>query len=240
MNAIIIDDERLARSEIRRLLQSFPEIQIVAEASNCQEAKQAVSEHDPDLLFLDIKMPGKSGFDLLEEIDPGPAVIFTTAYDEFAIRAFEVNALDYLLKPIEPKRLQAALAKVFESKPAGLGDVAANRQILTEEDRVFVKDGDRCWLLRLGDVSVFESEGNYTRIVFEQGSPLVYRSLHYLQERLDGRCFFRANRRQIVNLKKVSTLEPWPNGGIIAVIKGGHKVEMSRRRARQFREAMIL
>src|SRR5215217_4374868 len=147
IKAIIIDDERLARSELRKLLMDFPEIEVVAEASNAGEGVEKVENMNPDLIFLDIQMPGKTGFDLLAELDRAPHVIFTTAYDEYALKAFEVNALDYLLKPVEPKSLADAVHKLQtvennHTHPTFTADM--NRSLLAENDQVFVKDGKRC------------------------------------------------------------------------------------------------
>src|SRR6476620_6515276 len=149
MKAIIIDDERLARTELRKLLQDFPEIEIVDEASNADEGIQKIENHNPDLIFLDIQMPGKTGFDMLGELDHAPQVIFTTAYDEYALKAFEVNALDYLLKPVEPRRLADALEKLRKSHTGHNGErvhvPGESTSLLNENDQVFVKDGERCW-----------------------------------------------------------------------------------------------
>jgi len=167
MKALIIDDERLARTELKRLLQPFKDIELLGEAVNADDAKEKIEQLHPDLIFLDIQMPEKTGFDLLDELDSVPYVIFTTAYDEFALKAFEFNALDYLLKPIEPKRLEEAIKKVTGRKslpeyPAAdpMQHISGARPvILSADDQVFVKDGDRCWFVRLSDVRVFESEG---------------------------------------------------------------------------------
>src|SRR3954468_7904532 len=163
MKAIIIDDERLARTELRKLLLDFPEIEIVDEASNAEEGINKIENHNPDLVFLDIQMPGKTGFDMLTELDSAPHVIFTTAYDEYALKAFEVNALDYLMKPVEPKRLADALQKLQQAEEKEMAATMAgiNRGMLTENDQVFVKDGERCWFVKLGEVRLFESVGNY-------------------------------------------------------------------------------
>ncbi|QXD16902.1 LytTR family DNA-binding domain-containing protein [Rhodocaloribacter litoris] len=237
MNALIIDDERLARNELRRLLRAHPDVDVVGEAAEADAAEAAVARLRPDLLFLDVQMPGRSGFDLLEALDPVPAVIFTTAYDRYALRAFEVSALDYLLKPVEPERLATALEKVRTRLPVP-GTAPADH--LTAADRVFVKEGDHCWFVRLGDVRLFESEGNYTRLYFGNERPLIHRSLNALEARLDPKTFFRASRRHILNLTHVVTLTPWFNGGLLVRLDDGHEVEMSRRRARTFREIMEL
>ncbi len=240
MKALIIDDERLARTELRRLLEPFREIQIVGEAVNADDAAEKLSLLTPDLFFLDIQMPGKSGFDLLEMLDKVPKVIFTTAYDEYALKAFEYNALDYLLKPIEPKRLEEAIRKIVEREKKDVQIKSALPDILSAEDQVFVKDGDRCWFVKLERIRLFESEGNYVRLYFEDNKPLILRTLNYLDERLDPRSFFRANRKHIINLKWIESIEPWLNGGLLVKLKGGQKVEVSRRQAVKFKEMLSL
>lgn len=240
MKALIIDDERLARAELRRLLEPFKEIQIVGEAVNADDASEKIAQLNPDLLFLDIQMPGKSGFDLLETLDKVPKVIFTTAYDEYALKAFEYNALDYLLKPIEPKRLEESIRKIIEREKKDVQIKSALPDILSAEDQVFVKDGDRCWFVKLERIRLFESEGNYVRLYFEDNKPLILRTLNYLDERLDPRSFFRANRKHIINLKWIESIEPWLNGGLLVKLKGGQKVEVSRRQAVKFKEMLSL
>jgi two-component system, LytTR family, response regulator len=239
MKALIVDDERLARLELKRLLEPFKEIEVVGEAANAEEAKVQISQSDPDVIFLDIQMPGKNGFELLEELDSVPDIIFTTAYDEYALKAFEYNAMDYLLKPIEPKRLEEAVKKVLsrtekEKLPAVSGNV------LTENDQVFVKDGEKCWFVKLSNVRLFESEGNYVRLYFDENKPLILRTLNYLDERLDDKDFFRANRKHIINLKWVENIETWLNGGLLVKLRGGYKIEVSRRQAIKFKEKLSL
>ncbi|MDP3148671.1 MAG: response regulator [Ignavibacteria bacterium] len=239
MKAIIVDDERLARTELRRLLAPFKEIEIIAEAVNAKDAAEKIAQLNPDLLFLDIQMPGKNGFELLEELESAPEVIFTTAYDEYALKAFEFNALDYLLKPIEPHRLEDAIKRVT-SKAKVEKFVSTEKQFLTAEDQVFVKDGDRCWFVKLSEIRLFESEGNYARLFFGDFKPLILRTLNSLDERLDPRTFFRANRKHIVNLKWIDNIEPWLNGGLLVKLKGGQKVEVSRRQSVKFRDMLSL
>lgn len=239
MKALIVDDERLARTELRRLLTPFSELEIVGEAANAEEAKQKIDELNPDIVFLDIQMPGKSGFELLEELDSVPKIVFTTAYDEYALKAFEYNALDYLLKPIEPNRLEETVRKLVQpqiQEQVKHTDV----QQLTDQDQVFVKDGERCWFVRLEKVRYFESEGNYVRLFFDEYKPLILRTLNYLDERLDSKTFFRASRKHIINLKWVDSIEPWLNGGLLVKLKGGGKIEVSRRQAVKFKEMLSL
>lgn len=240
--AIIIDDERLARNELKKLLSEYPEIEVVDEAANVDEGIQKIEVHNPDLIFLDIQMPGKTGFDLLRELNHTPEVIFTTAYDEYALRAFEVNALDYLLKPIEPKRLADAIHKLEEEEEIGEqeGAVSTNRSLLSENDQVFVKDGERCWFVKLGEIRLFESVGNYAKVYFGPNKPLILKSLNALEERLDEKVFFRANRKHIVNLRMIEKVEPYFNGGLLLEIHGGDKIEVSRRQAVKFKEMMSL
>lgn len=239
--AIIIDDERLARNELRKLLQDFPEIEVIDEAANVNEGLEKIEQHQPDLIFLDIQMPGKTGFDLLSELDRSPQVIFTTAYDEYALKAFEVNALDYLLKPVEPKRLADAIHKLEQvEREEELDTPIVNRSILGENDQVFVKDGERCWFVKLSDIRLFESVGNYAKVFFGPNKPLILKSLNALEERLDEKVFFRANRKHIVNLRMIEKIEPYFNGGLLLELKGGEKIEVSRRQAVKFKEMMSL
>ncbi len=239
IKAIIVDDERLARNELKKLLEQHPEIQIVDEASNVDEGVEKIDLLRPDLIFLDIQMPGKTGFDLLAELEKAPRVIFTTAYDEFALKAFEVNALDYLLKPIDPVRLTDAIQKLrteIELEQASL--LGTNRGPLTETDQVFVKDGEKCWFVKLSEIRLFESVGNYAKVYFAGNKPLILKSLNALEDRLDERVFFRANRKHIINLHWIEKIEPYFNGGLLVELKGGEKIEISRRQTVKFKEMM--
>jgi two-component system LytT family response regulator len=243
IKAIIIDDERLARNELKKLLMDFPEIEVIAEAANAAEGVEKIDSLNPDLIFLDIQMPGKTGFDMLSELERTPNVIFTTAYDEYALKAFEVNALDYLLKPVEPKRLADALQKLQveeDKEPLSDHTISVNRSILSEHDQVFVKDGERCWFVKLSDIRLFESVGNYAKVYFGPNKPLILKSLNALEERLDEKVFFRANRKHIVNLRLIEKIEPYFNGGLLLEMKGGEKIEVSRRQTVKFKEMMSL
>jgi two-component system LytT family response regulator len=228
MTALIIDDERLARVELRRLLKPHPEVEIAGEARNGEEALTLIAELSPDLLFLDIQMPGMTGFELLDRLENVPQVIFTTAYDEHAIKAFEVNALDYLLKPVAPERLAGALQRV------------SPRRAPQRLSRVFVRDGDRCWIVRLPDIFLLESEGNYTRLHFGSERPLIRRSLNALEQQLDSTMFFRASRKQILNLTWIETTAITVSGGLVATLRGGQTVDLSRRQSDKLREILSL
>jgi two-component system, LytTR family, response regulator len=238
MKALIVDDERLARKELMKLLEEHPSIEIIGEAMNADEADKMIEELNPDLLFLDIQMPGRTGFQLLESLDTVPMVVFTTAYDEFALKAFEVNALDYLLKPIQPERLSEAVHKVLEKERQREG--RSRDAKLGLNDQVFVKDGERCWFVGLTQIRMFESDGNYIKVYFDNNRPMIHKSLNALDEKLDERSFFRASRKHIVNLSWVESIEPWFNGGLMVKLKGGDKVEVSRRQAAKFKDMMSL
>ncbi|MGH2646499.1 MAG: LytR/AlgR family response regulator transcription factor [Ginsengibacter sp.] len=237
--AIIIDDERLARNELKKLLQEFPEVEVIGEAANANEGIEKIENLNPDLIFLDIQMPGKSGFDMLTQIEKAPHVIFVTAYDEHALKAFEVNALDYLMKPVEPKRLADALLKLKQKDEEEMMSYN-NRGMLHENDQVFVKDGERCWFVKLSEVRLFESVGNYAKVFFGNNKPLILKSLNALEERLDDKIFFRANRKHIINLRMIDKIEPYFNGGLLLDLTGGEKIEVSRRQAVKFKEMMSL
>ena len=227
MKALIIDDERMARQELRRLLAAHSEIEIAGEARTAEQALELIGHIEPDVLFLDIRMPGMSGFDLLGRLDD-VQVIFTTAYDEYALKAFEVSALDYLVKPVAPARLAAAVAKL---RP---------RNVSSTLERVFVKEGERCWLVRVSDIFLLESEGNFTRLYFANERAQIPRSLAALQERLDPNVFFRAGRRHILNLKWVRCVNLGIGGNLLVTLHGGTTVEMSRRQSARFREVLSL
>ncbi|WPB73815.1 LytTR family DNA-binding domain-containing protein [Archangium violaceum] len=228
MKVAIIDDERLARSELRRLLDAHPDVEVVAEAANVVDGVHAIRAMAPDLAFLDISMPDGSGFDLLAALERTPAVIFTTAHDQYALKAFDANALDYLLKPIEPPRLAQALRKCSRD--------AVPAPPKATDGKVFIQDGERCWFVDVDQIVLFESEGNYTRVYFDLNRPLLLRSLNQLEERLDPQHFMRVSRRHIVNLRFVQGVGPSLAGGLVLQLQGGLNVDMSRRRAVEFKQ----
>ncbi len=240
MKALIIDDERLARKELFSLLADYPEIEIVGEAENADEAFEQILEKKPELLFLDIQMPGKNGFQLLEMLDSVPEVIFTTAYDEYALKAFEINALGYLLKPIPKDKLDEILKKVLRLHENRQPNPGPATHKLGLNEQVFVKDGDKCWFVKLSDVRLFESDGNYIKVYFDKYKPMIHKSLNALDKKLDERAFFRASRKHIINLAWIESIETWFNGGLLVKLKGGEKIEVSRRQASKFKELMSL
>jgi len=243
MRTVIIDDERLARKELSSLLEQFQEIEVIAECANADDARKVIESERPDLIFLDIQMPGETGFDLLESLEFVPKVVFVTAYDEYAIKAFEVNALDYVLKPIEEERLEEAIKKVrdgVKEEDDSTEPSTENEGKLSIHDQIFLKDGDKCWFVTLQDVRMFESEGNYVRVFFDKYKPLILKSLNNLEKRLDDKDFFRINRKFIVNLKEINHIEPWFNGGLQIKLKTGETLEVSRRQASRFKDLLSL
>lgn len=241
---ILIDDERLAREELKSLLKDYHEIEIIGEAKNGEEGIEMIKSLSPDLIFLDVNMPGMTGFEMIKQLDEIPNVIFVTAYDEYALKAFEVNALDYILKPVDPERLKEAIHKLIKTdeEEAKIRTFELNRKDrpLTLEDSVFIKDGEKCWFVELSKVRMLESDGNYVKVYFDGFRPLVLRSLNSFEERLDPEYFFRANRKFIINTKWISQIENWFNGGLLVELKEGEKVEISRRQAIRFKEMMSL
>lgn len=244
IKTLIIDDERLAREELKSLLKPFDEIDIIGEAKNGEEGIQIIKDLKPDLIFLDISMPGMTGFEMIKHLEEIPKVIFVTAYDEFALKAFEINALDYILKPVDPIRLKESVKKINQKEEDFIskleGQTSRKDRQLTLSDSVFIKDGEKTWFIELNRIRMLESDGNYVKVYFEGYRPLLLRSLNSFEERLDPEHFFRANRKFIINLKWISTIENWFNGGLMVELKDGEKVEISRRQAIRFKELMSL
>jgi two-component system, LytTR family, response regulator len=239
MRIYIVEDSRLARQELRTLLAAIPDVDIVGEAAELAPAREAIEALLPEVLLLDVELPGATGFDLLDQLEHLPLVVFTTAYDQHALAAFERNALHYLLKPIDPARLDVALAKARERlRPA---PVAAAAPVLKgADDMVFLRDGELCWFVRLGDIAGFEACGNYAQAWFNGQRPLLARTLTRLEERLDPQLFLRASRSHLINLRWVQSIAPWSNDGYRVTLRDGHQVEVSRRQAKLLREKLEL
>nr|WP_298929033.1 LytTR family DNA-binding domain-containing protein [uncultured Allomuricauda sp.] len=239
IKAVIVEDSRLARNELKELIKKNEEIELIGEAENVDKGFELIQKENPDLLFLDINMPEKDGFELLEMLDEVPITVFTTAFDEYAIKSFEYNALDYLLKPINEKRFAMALEKV-KTQLSGNPEETESEKKLTENSQIFIKDGESCWLVKIGDISHFEIVGNYTRVFFEEKKPLLYKSLNQVEEKLPVESFFRANRQQIVNTNFIENVVPWFNGKLKLQMKNGEEVEVSRRQSYIFKDKMSL
>ena len=237
IKAVIVEDSRLARNELKELLKAHKDVELLGEAENVDKGVALIKETHPDLLFLDINMPEKDGFELLELLDEVPITIFTTAFDEYAIKSFEYNALDYLLKPINQKRFDQALEKVQEKIEQSLtGSTDEHR--LKATSQIFIKDGERCWLLKIEDISHFEIVGNYTRVFCEDQKPMLYKSLNQIEEKLPEANFFRVNRQQLVNTHFIKDVVPWFNGKLKLTMQNGDEVEVSRRQSYLFKDKM--
>jgi len=239
LRVLLVDDERLARAELRRLLQAHPDIDIVGEAVDAAGGLRQITEREPDLVFLDVQMPGGSGLVLLAALDAAPDVIFTTAFDRYALQAFEVNALDYLQKPVQAARLAAALDRCTQRRGREPERRPPARRPQTDR-KLFLRDGERCWFVALRDIRILSAEGNYTRVHFGAHQPLVLRSLKQFEEALDPQCFFRASRSHIVNLEHVQRVTPNEAGGFDLLLSGGAMVDVARRRAAEFRQLASL
>ncbi len=234
LKAIIVEDSRLARKELQLLLKEHKHIEVIGEAENVDDAFEMINTSFPDLLFLDINMPEKDGFELLEMLDEIPKVIFTTAYDEYAIKSFEYNAFDYLLKPINKDRLQKTIDRIeieenTEKNP---------QKQFTPTSQVFLKDGEDCWMVAIQDITLFEIVGNYTRVYFKDKKPLIYKSLNKIESRLPTNSFFRVNRQQIVNLNHITNVTPWFNGKLKFIMENNTEVEVSRRQSVKFKQEL--
>ena len=240
MRIYIVEDSRLARQELRTLLAAIPDADIVGEAAELAPAREAIDTLAPDLLLLDVELPGATGFDLLDQLEHVPLVVFTTAYDQHALAAFERNALDYLLKPIDAERLEAALAKARERLRPAPVRASSGEPVKGADDMVFLRDGERCWFVRLGDVAGFEACGNYAQAWFDGQRPLIARTLTALEEKLDPQLFFRASRSHLINLRWIQDIQPWSNDGYRVTLRDGHQVEVSRRQAKLLREKLEL
>ncbi|WP_264523662.1 LytR/AlgR family response regulator transcription factor [Flavobacterium sp. N502536] len=237
IKAVIVEDSRLARNELKELIKNHREIEIIGEAENVDSGFKLIQETQPDLLFLDINMPEKDGFELLEMLDKVPITIFTTAFDEYAIKSFEYNALDYLLKPINPKRFAHSIEKVSQNL---IEKEEKNNKKLTLNNQIFIRDGEKCWLVKIADIFLFEVEGNYTRIFFQDEKAILNKSLNNIEEKLPDDFFFRANRNQIINIEYILKIDPWFSGNLLVQLPKEVKVEISRRQTNNFKEKLSL
>ncbi len=234
ITTILIDDEHLALAELQMMLDKHPQLQVVATAANATEAMEKIKLHQPDLIFLDINMPGQSGFDLLQELEDAPQVIFVTAYDQFAIKAFEVNALDYLLKPVNAERLEEAISKALKQ----IQLLKKEEQKLRIDKRIFIKDGEHCYFVPLAEVFLIESVGNYARVFYGDKKPLLHKSLNYLEEKLPETHFFRTDRQHIINIQFIKKINPLFNSALQVEMQNGAKIDISQRQSVRFKEMM--
>lgn len=233
IEAVIVEDSELARFELEHQLKAYPQLTLVGHAGDVEAAIALIETASPDVVFLDIDLPGGDAFTVLERLTCVPRIVFTTAFDAHALKAFAYNTVDYLLKPIDPRRLAQAVHKLSEAKPAA----PARRSM---DSPIFIKDGEHCFLVKPRDVRVIEAVGNYSRVHFQNHAPLLYRPLGAVETQLAPEKFFRANRQYIVNLDYVEQVSPWSNGGLMLTLRGGLEVEVSRRQSARFRELLSL
>jgi two-component system, LytTR family, response regulator len=231
MTVMIVDDEELARSLVREMLADHPEIEIVAECANGFEAVKAAAERKPDLMFLDVQMPKLDGFEVLELIGPGVGVIFVTAYDTYALRAFDVHAVDYLLKPFSKERFEAALA-LAENR---LGEITTPAAVLAATarapgylERIVVKDGARVHIIPVARLDFAEAQDDYICLTSNGKTYLKQQTIASLEESLDPRQFIRIHRSYIVNLDRVVKMEPYTKDSKVAVLSDGKQLPVSR------------
>jgi two-component system LytT family response regulator len=247
INTVIVEDSELARLELKNLLLAHPEINIIAEAEDVDSAVTIINDKAPDLVLMDIDLPGGNAFDILARLITVPPLIFTTAFDNFALDAFEFNTVDYLLKPIKKERFEKALTKLLSNINSKAQDTAnTNEQpikkveLLSGDSQFFVKDGEKCWLIKVNDVRYIEAIGNYSRIHFAEHSPMHYSSIQKIEQRLDAKTFFRINRQELVNLNYIVSIEPWITGGLRLTLSCGKELDVSRRQSNNFKSLMVL
>ena len=239
ISAVIVEDSRLARNELKELIKEYPNINLVGEAENVDDGVILIEKNKPDLLFLDINMPEKDGFQLLEELDEVPIVIFTTAFDEYAIKSFEYNALDYLMKPINSSRFDIAIEKIKRRIDSNINNQKCYKK-LNSNSQIFIKDGEQCWLVKIADIYLFEIVGNYTRVYFNENKALIYKSLNQIEEKLPSTSFFRTNRQQIINTSHIENVIPWFSGKLKLELTHNKTVEISRRQSQSFKELLSI
>lgn len=232
IKTLLVDDERLARAELSRLLQAHPHITIVGQAANADEALALLSQLEVDLVFLDIQMPGLSGLELAAQLDADLQFIFCTAFDSYALDAFGLNALDYLLKPINPERLAKALAR-FQTKQQD----EPQRNYLPENHGLLLKFADSSRIVRLSDISRFESIGNHSAVYTSFGKSFLHSSLSKIEQRLDPQQFFKASRADIIRVSAIEQLENGVAvGSMLAIMQDGQEVEVSRRQVQVLKQ----
>jgi two-component system, LytTR family, response regulator len=234
VKTILVDDEPLAVAELQNMLKLHEEIDVVTVSHEATDAIEKINRLQPQLVFLDINLPGKNGFDLLGDLEEAPEVIFVTAYDQFAIKAFDVNALDYILKPVNPDRLAEAITKIGKK----FTEAQSSSEKLTIQKRIFIKDGEQCFFVPLSEIYFIESVGNYARVYYQDKKPLLHKSLNYLDEKLPEEFFFRASRQQMFNISFVKSIIPYFSNTLQVELQGGIKVDLSQRQSVKFKEKM--
>ncbi len=245
MKVIIIDDEPLARSIVREYLQKHPQLEIVQECNDGFEGLKAIQQFQPDLVFLDIQMPKINGFEMLELIEQPPAVIFATAFDDYAIKAFEAHAIDYLLKPFNQERFDKAIAKWMENNAAR--NEKATQDLLetasqspSQNNRIVVKNGSKIKIIPVHDVLYLEAADDYVKVHTTEGYFLKNKTMAHFEQVLDSHLFVRAHRSYIVNVQQITRIDPYEKDSHVAVLRSGIKVPVSRNGYGKLREVLGL
>ncbi len=246
INALIIDDEPLARSLVIEYLQAYPQIQVVQECSDGFEGVKAVQLHQPDLIFLDIQMPKINGFEMLELLDEPPAIIFTTAYDQYALKAFEAHAIDYLLKPFSPERFNKAVQKWLDQRITALPEQRASTKVLLEsaaqfperQNRIVVKIGYKIHIIPTIDIQYLAADNDYVNLHTAQGTFLKNRTLQYFEQTLDPRQFVRVHRSYLVQVQQITRIDPYQKDTFTAILKSGARIPVSRTGYTRLREVL--
>lgn len=229
MKIVIIDDEPLARGIVKEYLGSYPQMQVAAECGDGFDGVKAIAQHQPDLIFLDIQMPKINGFEMLELVDRPPSVIFTTAFDEYAMKAFETHAVDYLLKPFSKERFDKAMGKVLGQKSANL-PAALTEEVTSPEsqNRVVVKKGQNIVVLPVQKIHYFEAFDDYVKIHTTEGFYLKKKTMAYFEKTLDAAQFVRVHRSYLLNLQELTRIEPMEKDNHVALLKNGTRVPLSQ------------
>lgn len=245
MKVIIIDDEPLARSIVKEYLQKHTQLELMQECGDGFEGVKAIQQHQPDLIFLDIQMPKINGFEMLELVDNAPAVIFTTAFDEFAIKAFEAHAIDYLLKPFNQERFDKAIAKWMEQK--GNDTDKSTQQLLetaslspSQNQRIVIKDGSKIKIIPVHDVFYLEAADDYVKIHTKDGYFLKNKTMNHFEQVLDAQQFVRSHRSYIVNIQQITRIDPYEKDSHVAILRSGAKVPVSRSGYSRLKEVLGL
>jgi two-component system LytT family response regulator len=235
ISALIIDDEPLARMVVLEYLQDFNQIEVIQECSDGFEGLKAIQQHQPDLIFLDVQMPKINGFEMLELVDNPPAVIFATAFDEYAIKAFEAHAVDYLLKPFSKERFRKAIEKLFAQAPAGPTPVTKTNPLLEEaalspaqNERIVVKTGTKVKIIAVQDVEYLQADDDYVSVITAEGAFLKNKTMAFFEKTLDPRYFVRVHRSYIIAIQQITRLDPYEKDSHLAILKSGAKIPVSK------------
>ncbi len=245
MKAIIVDDEHLAREIVKKYLEKHPQIEIVAECSNGFDAVKEITTQKPDLIFLDIQMPKLNGFEMLELLDEHPSVVFTTAFDDYAIKAFEVNAVDYLLKPFSEQRFNEALEKVIErinkksSDEEKITKLLSHKDALTETlERIVVKDGSKITIIPVETLRWIEAQDDYVKIHSEGGKFMKKKTMKFFEDRLDPNMFIRIHRSSIININSIKQMELYEKDSYRVIMKDETKLPVSKTGLQKLKEIL--